>query len=444
MTDTASEATLDKAASAAATQRVHSLDVLRGLTILTMVFVNDVGPAAPSWAHHIQPPDADGMTLADIVFPTFLFIVGVSIPLAIHRARQQGASKLELIGHVLSRTLALLLMGLVEFNKADDVVLGEYWWGLLGYISILFAWCVIPTQPGTRRRVFQIIKGLGVVGLAALLFVFRREPTTATVAFYGEVQDWTWLQTGWWGILGLIGWAYLVASLVYLCLGHRREWLMGAAAILTCFFLADRSGGFFLHVETKPWLGYTYVAIEAFRGIVEGVDKFIDIGGILGSQAAISVVGCLLGSILLPTSNLQSHRERISWTLQFSAGLFVAGLALDFFAGINKIGATPTWCLWSCAIAALVWVIAYTLIDAYGWKRSWFALVGPAGANPLIAYLLHPIIIWCLALAGLSNIVQSYASSESAWIAVFGSLAMSVSVCLLTAGIARTGFRVRI
>ena len=65
--------------------RVASVDALRGLTILLMIFVNDLGPHAPSWMHHIQPPNADGMTLADVVFPAFLFIVGISIPLAIER-----------------------------------------------------------------------------------------------------------------------------------------------------------------------------------------------------------------------------------------------------------------------------------------------------------------------------------------------------------------------
>ena len=72
--------------------RIASVDALRGLTILLMIFVNDLGPAAPSWMHHIQPPNADGMTLADVVFPAFLFIVGVSIPLAFERARRDGKS----------------------------------------------------------------------------------------------------------------------------------------------------------------------------------------------------------------------------------------------------------------------------------------------------------------------------------------------------------------
>ena len=71
--------------------RIISLDVLRGLTILLMIFVNDLGRGTPSWMHHIQPSSADGMTLADVVFPAFLFIVGVSIPLAFERARAAGS-----------------------------------------------------------------------------------------------------------------------------------------------------------------------------------------------------------------------------------------------------------------------------------------------------------------------------------------------------------------
>ena len=71
--------------------RIISVDVLRGLTILLMIFVNDLGRGAPSWMHHIQPSSADGMTLADVVFPAFLFIVGVSIPLAFERARGPGS-----------------------------------------------------------------------------------------------------------------------------------------------------------------------------------------------------------------------------------------------------------------------------------------------------------------------------------------------------------------
>src|SRR5580692_2957128 len=108
-----------KSAALAAGERIASVDALRGLTILLMVFVNDLGRAAPSWLHHIQPPDADGMTLADVVFPTFLFLVGMSIPLAFERARAAGTSWLSQLGHILVRTAGLLLMGVIELNVEE-------------------------------------------------------------------------------------------------------------------------------------------------------------------------------------------------------------------------------------------------------------------------------------------------------------------------------------
>ena len=103
----------------APSRRIASVDVLRGLTILLMIFVNDLGPAAPSWLHHIEPPSADGMTVADVVFPAFLFIVGVSIPLAFERRQQAGTSPWALLRHIL-RTLGLLFMGLVQLNGERD------------------------------------------------------------------------------------------------------------------------------------------------------------------------------------------------------------------------------------------------------------------------------------------------------------------------------------
>ena len=113
--------------------RIVSVDALRGLTILLMIFVNDLGPGAPSWMHHIQPSNADGMTLADIVFPAFLFIVGVSIPLALERRQQSGTCRWALLRHILTRTLGLLFMGLVQLNGGRDRTLGGPVWEMLAF-----------------------------------------------------------------------------------------------------------------------------------------------------------------------------------------------------------------------------------------------------------------------------------------------------------------------
>ena len=61
--------------------------------------------------------------------------------------------------------------------------------------------------------------------------------------------------TGWWGILGLIGWAYLTVSLLVLFLGERREWLMGLLALLMVLHLAIQHGGLSTRLDSKLWLG---------------------------------------------------------------------------------------------------------------------------------------------------------------------------------------------
>src|SRR5262245_28378266 len=189
----------------AAGARIDSVDALRGLTILLMVFVNDLGRAAPSWMHHIQPPSADGMTLADVVFPAFLFIVGVSIPLAFERARRDGKTIPALLGHILIRTAGLLFMGVIVYNAEDDDTLRQPLWGVLAFVALIPAWCDVPRDPSTRRNVLMSVKALGLIGLLFVLVMYRREPTHAELPFYGPVEGWIWLRTGWWGILGLIG-----------------------------------------------------------------------------------------------------------------------------------------------------------------------------------------------------------------------------------------------
>ena len=70
--------------------RVISIDIMRGLTLLLMLFVNDLNMrVAPAWLGHM-PVDHDGMGLADWVFPGFLFIVGMAIPFAISGRMKKG------------------------------------------------------------------------------------------------------------------------------------------------------------------------------------------------------------------------------------------------------------------------------------------------------------------------------------------------------------------
>ncbi|HEY0100425.1 MAG TPA: DUF5009 domain-containing protein [Pyrinomonadaceae bacterium] len=96
----------------AAAGRLLSLDVFRGLTIAGMILVNNPG----SW-EAIHPPLEHaawhGWTPTDLVFPFFLFIVGVSIALALARRAEAGGTKRDLYLKIVRRTLIIFALGLV-------------------------------------------------------------------------------------------------------------------------------------------------------------------------------------------------------------------------------------------------------------------------------------------------------------------------------------------
>jgi predicted acyltransferase len=423
--------------------RVASVDALRGLTILLMVFVNDLGRAAPAWMLHIHPSNADGMTRADVVFPVFLFLVGVSIPLAFERAELAGKSKGAQLAHVLVRSASLLLMGLIEFNSGDDLILGVPLWRLLAYTALILAWCAPAREVGWKGLLVIGFKALGFVGLVMLLAIYRREPGPAEIPFWGQVENWAWLRTGWWGILGLIGWAYGTVCLLVLLLGWRREWLMGALALLMVLHLALNHGGLFARLGDKPWLGDLADPLAALARGIEALSQYVSLRDATGSLAAVAMAGCLLGTILRRDSDLTSHAARIGWATTFAVGLFLAGCITDTFEGINKIAATPTWCLWCAALACVGWIVLDRTTDVTPVGACLMPLRA-AGANPLVAYFLHPIVVHLIGLAGLGDRVLAYKQAADPWTVVGGSLVMAAVICTAAGLLGHLGLRMRL
>ena len=101
----------DPSQSQAPAQRLLSLDVLRGITIAFMIMVNNNGGSG-SWGfmNHAQ---WNGLTPTDLVFPTFVFVVGASIAYAFEARLARGATRAELAGHTVKRAAILFLLGVV-------------------------------------------------------------------------------------------------------------------------------------------------------------------------------------------------------------------------------------------------------------------------------------------------------------------------------------------
>ena len=90
-------------------RRLTSLDVFRGATIAFMIIVNNQGGAGYSFLHHAN---WNGWTPADLVFPFFIFIVGVAIPYTLNEKLDQGLSKRKLLLRITRRTIILFSLGL--------------------------------------------------------------------------------------------------------------------------------------------------------------------------------------------------------------------------------------------------------------------------------------------------------------------------------------------
>src|ERR1700761_1187636 len=101
--------------------RLASIDIMRGLPMTVMIFVNQLDgvKGLPWWTHHAKG-NWNVMTYVDMVYPFFLFIVGLSFPIAIRQRLKKNNSIPALWSHVLLRSISLVVLGLTLAN-ADRV-----------------------------------------------------------------------------------------------------------------------------------------------------------------------------------------------------------------------------------------------------------------------------------------------------------------------------------
>jgi len=405
-------------------QRVASIDALRGLVIFTMIYVNDIGGVdsqiVPAWMRHFH--GRSGMTFVDLVFPAFLFIVGMSVPFALGSRLARGEPLWKCLVHVVIRTLSLLFVGIMMVNEwPDSEKMG--WsaalWCTLMFLSAILAFSslAIPRRERVSRIITLVLRVLGLASLVFLAFAFRGKDGHRIITLSPLA-----IHTGWYGILGLIGWAYLVAALVFLVFRSQRTALLGCVVLLFCLYPAGQTGAF-----DGFWL-----------------DRIVGIGGTLGSQGAIAVAGLLLASALL-APDIATTRARTGFAVLFIAGCSAGALLLHGLYGINKNNATPSWCLWACAITASVWLLFYFLADVCPQSLASrlakpFAL---AGSNVLLAYLLSDIYWPLFSLLSLGNWYSRLAEPDLAH-AMARSIGCGVVILSITAGLNRLGFRLKL
>lgn len=367
-----------------------------------MIFVNDLASVKniPGWMKH-APEDANAMTFVDVVFPAFLFIVGMAIPFAIRKRFRSGHSLGEIWKHILIRTSGLLVLGVLMVNinglNADATGISKHLWTLLMFIAAILVWNRYPRAEGKRKIFYQSLRITGILTLIALALIYRS----------GQGDTIGWLQTSWWGILGLIGWSYITCSALYLIFQRYMNALIALLTFFVFLYIGDQGGA---------------ISFLSFIG------DYLWLGGHIGGHASITTAGIITAMILRDESNVKTLNEKIRAILLLALFLFIAGYLLQPLYGISKNQATPAWSLYCSAICCLIFLILFWLTDVKK-IRAWAQFLHPAGSNPLLAYILPGIVYALLTLSGI-RILPDYFGSGLA--GIIRSLVFSLLILGLT------------
>lgn len=347
--------------------RLASIDIFRGLTILVMIFVNDLSSVhgLPWWTEHAKA-DVDVMTYVDMVFPFFLFIVGLSIPLAV-RQRLKKISTPALWLHVFIRSFSLVVLGLILANaeSGDKALMGinTNGWAILALVGAAF-FLSIYSGPESRSKLHLWLRISGFVLMVAMLAIFRRVTPDGDVA---------WIDSSYVEILGLIGFSYLAVCILYI---PTRRWLWTPLAWFVALVMLNI-------FSAAKWITFVHRVPLYFWPFGNG------------AMSCITMAGIVTSVIFLGDHHWQTLRQKILMGLAFGIAALIAGWFLTPL-GISKIRATPTWSLYSVGAAVLLFTALYWLCDVKK-KTAWAFFARPAGANTLLTYLLpdfYYFILW--------------------------------------------------
>ncbi len=389
--------------------RVFSIDIMRGLTLFLMLFVNDLYvDGVPEWLVHTKA-DFDGMGLADWVFPGFLFMVGMAVPYAIQSRLKAGDTYPRVLVHILVRTFSLLIIGIFMLNSSllnsDIAGINKNLWAILMYVSVFMIWNQYRNLSGT---VLLLLKGTGLVGLIALAAVFRS----------GTPENVGWMHTSWWGILGLIGWGYFVAAVVY----------------LICKDSLLKTGVF--------WVLFVVLNVLSQLNMMDFLDPVKPVFGVIldGNVPSIILTG-LVFSLILRNLEKQDITKFIIAGVVFGGVLLGSGFILRNWFIISKIMGTPSWAMICNGISILVFMLLYIIIDVLG-RKKWAAVFKPAGQNSLSTYLAPNIVyhlIWMVSIP-----VLFYKQSELQWVVVSGSVVWAFAMIGFAALLSKIGISLKL
>tara|TARA_R110001599_G_scaffold335402_4_gene552324 strand:+ start:9869 stop:11014 length:1146 start_codon:yes stop_codon:yes gene_type:complete len=315
--------------------RYQSLDVLRGLTLALMVIVNTPGDGSTSFGP-LTHASWHGLTLTDLVFPSFLFVVGNAMSFSLGKFKQKGGK--DYFGKVFKRTALIFIIGLLltafPFFRINDS-------GMVPYDF-------------TSIRILGVLQRIALCyGLAATMIYFLSARKILITS--GVVLGLYWLVMLFLGVPGMDPF-----SLVGNASGRLDLWLFSPDNLYT----------------------------------MDGVA--FDPEGLLSTFPAM--VNVLLGYwVGLQIQKRGGNIETVLWLAMFAVLLLVAGYLWDYGFPINKKIWTSSFVLVTVGYSTLTLAVLMFLLEVRSIK-GWAYFFEVFGKNPLALYILSGVLVRILGM----------------------------------------------
>ena len=324
-----------------------------------MLWVNDFWTlnSIPKWLKHAVSGE-DYLGFSDLIFPWFLFAIGLSIPFAFESRLLKGENNVTIGKHILLRTIALLVMGLFHMNMEmynhQSSYISKPVFVIISTFAFFMIWNDHSRLKGKNGFFYKLLSFLGVTILIIMFFIYRGQDYDGNAIGF---------RIHWWGILGLIGWVYSITAGTYFVFKK------SIFALSIAFFIS-----MILNFMDSSDISYAIFSWQKANWIPGS-----------GGLQALSFGGIITSLCLIRYKN----DIRILYGFLSFAGLLslLLGLLLRKYFIISKIAGTPSWILISMSTAIFLFIFLHWVVDLKK-QLSWYEPISIAGTATLTCYLI--------------------------------------------------------
>jgi predicted acyltransferase len=311
-------------------KRLLSLDVVRGITIAFMIMVNNNGGPG-SW-RFMNHANWNGLTPTDLVFPTFVFVVGVSVVFAFEARLARGATRGKLAWHTLQRAVILILLGIVVNS--------------------------FPFFALDHMRFYGVLQRIGVCYLVVGLFYLWDKRVWTKVAALVIALVGYWILVRWVPIPGI-----------------------GVPGRDVPFMDMDRNLVSWIDQHLFPYHLYLYAPEHNVR----------DPEGLLSDLPAIgtALLGILKGLWL---RGGRSIAQKAAGLAAASASCLALGYLWSLSFPLNKNMWTSSFVLVAAGYSLALLTFAFWAVEVQGWRKGWTWVWLVFGSNAIAVYMFSELL----------------------------------------------------